>query len=105
MASLVLLLEALVRSHEDINLQGTDDGLFFDDAEAGDNNSNTSFVSGNKDYSYYYCGWIFEAEDVPSWKIISHVKPNVIVNKWKLDPSAQLSPQPLAASMKVGSYS
>lgn len=71
MASLVLLLEALiVRSHEDTNLQGTDDVLFSDDAEAGNNNSNISLVSGNKDY-YYYCGWIFEAEDVPSWKIIS----------------------------------
>ncbi|KAJ8565818.1 hypothetical protein K7X08_008394 [Anisodus acutangulus] len=73
MASLMLLLEALiVRSKEDmINLQGTDDGLFFDDAEAGDNNSNTSLVTGNKDCYYYYCGWIFEAEDVPSWNIVS----------------------------------
>lgn len=71
MASLVLLLEALiVRAHKEINLQGTDDVLFTDDGEADNNNSNTSLVFGNKDYYYYY-GWIFEAEDVPSWKIIS----------------------------------
>lgn len=63
MASLVLLLEALiVISHEEINLQGRDDVLFFDDREAGNNNSNASLVSGNKD-CYYYCGWVFEADE------------------------------------------
>ncbi|KAH0725960.1 hypothetical protein KY285_001669 [Solanum tuberosum] len=72
MASLVLLLEALIRSREDIYLQGQDDGLLLDAEETGDNNSNTNLVTRNKDYySYYYCDWIVEAEDVPSWNIIS----------------------------------
>ncbi|KAK6803922.1 hypothetical protein RDI58_001706 [Solanum bulbocastanum] len=71
MASLVLLLEALVRSREDIYLQGQDDGLLLDAEETSNNNSNTNLVTRNKDYSYYHCGWIVEAEDVPSWNIIS----------------------------------
>lgn len=66
MASLVLLLEALIRSREDIYLQGPDDGLLLDAEETSDNNGNTT-----RNNYYYYCGCIVEAEDVPSWNIIS----------------------------------